>query len=126
MRPVLQNGLPTLHLDLNDVQVELFESKEEHMMQLYCSRYLSNTYRFHPRMMRMCYANPPISQLSKILTKIALEGARMVLCSPNWGTTREDAYYRWLLDHMTVERTELADGPIYVNEAPYHTKPVPE
>ena len=31
-------------VDLNEVQVELFASKEQHMMQLYCSRYLNNAY----------------------------------------------------------------------------------
>ena len=42
--------------------------------------------------MGLCYANPPFSQLSKVLTKIALEGARVVLCTPHWGTTGENAY----------------------------------
>ena len=37
VRPVLENGLAALHLDLNDVQVELFASQEQHMMQLYGS-----------------------------------------------------------------------------------------
>ena len=42
VRPVLENGLPALQLDLNEVQVELFASKTQHMIQLYCSRYMSN------------------------------------------------------------------------------------
>ena len=53
------------------------------MMQLYCSRYLNNAYRFYSRSMGLCYANPPLSQLSKVFTKIALEGARVVLYTPN-------------------------------------------
>ena len=52
------------------------------MMQLYCSRYLNNAYRFYWRLMRLCYPNPPFSQLAKVLTKIALKGARVVLCTP--------------------------------------------
>ena len=32
--------------------------------------------------MGLCYANPPFSQLAKVLTKIALKGARVVLCTP--------------------------------------------
>ena len=35
--PVLENGLAALQVDLKEVQVELFASKELHMMQLYCS-----------------------------------------------------------------------------------------
>ena len=34
------------------------------MMQLYCSRYLNNAYRFYWRSMRLCYPNPPFSQLA--------------------------------------------------------------
>ena len=34
------------------------------------------------RSMRLCYPNPPFSQLARVLTKIALKGARVVLCTP--------------------------------------------
>ena len=47
VRPVLENGLAALQVDLNEVQVELFASKEQHMMQLYCSWYLSDAHRFY-------------------------------------------------------------------------------
>ena len=47
VRPVLENGLAALQVDLNEVQVESFASKEQHMMQLYCSRYLNIAYRFY-------------------------------------------------------------------------------
>ena len=52
------------------------------MMQLYCSRYLNNACRFYWRSMRLCYPHPPFSQLAKVLTQIALKGARVVLCTP--------------------------------------------
>ena len=124
--PVLENGLAALQVDLNEVQVELFASKEQHMMQLYCSRYLNNAYRFYWRSMGFCYDNPPFCQLAKVLTKIALEGARVVLCTPDWGTIGEHAYWRRLLDRMTVERTEHPNGPIYVPEDSQETMPAPE
>ena len=47
VQPVLENGLAALQVDLNEVQVEMFASKEHHMMQLYCSSYLNNAYRFY-------------------------------------------------------------------------------
>ena len=72
MRRVLENGLAALQVDLNEVQVELFASKEQDTMQLYCLRYLNNTYRFYWRLIRLCYANRSFSKLSKLLTKIAL------------------------------------------------------
>ena len=33
----------------------------------------------------MAYGNPRFSELGKVLTKVALERSRMVLCSPDWG-----------------------------------------
>ena len=63
--------------------------------------------------MPLCDANPPFSQLAKVVTKIALEGARVIRCTPNCGTTGEHAYWRRLLDHMTVVGTEFPNGPIY-------------
>ena len=95
-------------------------------MQLYCSRYLHNAYRFFWKTMGLCYANPRFSQLAKVLTKIALEGARAVLCTPDWRTTGEQACWRGLLDHMTVGRTEIPNGLIYVPEDSQETMPAPE
>ena len=59
--------------------MELFNSNEQHMMQLYGSRYLNNTYCFYSRAMVVCWANPLLSQLAQALSKIALEGARVML-----------------------------------------------
>ena len=42
LRPVLENGLAARQVDLTEDQVELFASKEQHMMRLYCSQYLNN------------------------------------------------------------------------------------
>ena len=116
VRPVLDKGPGTLQVDLNEVQVGLFPSKEQHMRQLFCSRYLNNAYRFYWRSMRLCYANPPFSKPARVLTKIALGGARVRLCTSDWGTRGEQAYWRQLLDCMTVGRTEFPNGPIYVPE----------
>ena len=79
VRPILENGLAALQVDLNEIHLELFASKEQHMMQLYCSRYLKNTYRFYWRSVGLCYANPPFTQLANVLTKIVLDGARVIL-----------------------------------------------
>ena len=126
VRPVLENGLAALQVDLNEVQVELFASKEQHMMQLYCLRYLNNAYCFYWRSMGLCYANPPFSRLARVLAKIALEGARVILCTPDWGTTGEHTYWKRLLDGMIVGRAELPKGPIYVPKDSQETMPAPE
>ena len=66
--------------------------------------------------MGLAYANPPFSLLAKVLTEIAYEGGRVVMCTPDWGCSRQHAYWRRLLDRMTVGRVQLPDGPIYVPE----------
>ena len=76
--------------------------------------------------MGLCYANPPFSQVAKVLTKIALEGARVVLCTPEWGSTWEHAYWRRLQDRMTLGKTGLPNGPIYVFDDSQETMPAPE
>ena len=71
---VLENGLLALQVNLNEIQVELFASQQQHIMQLYCSKHLSNAFRFFWKAMGLAYANPPFSLLAKVLTKIAYEG----------------------------------------------------
>ena len=66
--------------------------------------------------MGLAYANPPFSLLAKVLTKIAYEGGRVVMCTPDWGCSGEHAYWRRMLYRMTVGRVQLPDGPIYVPE----------
>ena len=46
--------------------------------------------------------------------KFAIERARVVLRTPDWGTRGKYAYWRRLLDRMTVGGTEHPNGPIYV------------
>ena len=52
--------------------------------------------------MELCYANSPFSQLAKELIKIALEGARVVLCTPEWATAGKHAFLRRLLHYMKI------------------------
>ena len=49
----------------------------------------------------------------------------MILCTPDWGTTGDHAYWRRLLDRITTGITELPNGPIYVPEDSQETMPTP-
>ena len=115
-RHVLENGLAALQVNLDEIQVELFASQQQHIMQLYCSKHLNKAFRFFWKAMGLAYANPPFSLLAKVLTKIAYEGGRVVMCTPDWGCCGEHAYWRRMLDRMTVGGVQLPDGPIYVLE----------
>ena len=96
--------------------MELFASHQQHIMQLYCSKHLKNAFRFFWKAMGLAYANPPLSLLAKVLTKITYEGGRVFMCTPDWGCAGEHAYWRRLLHRMTVGRVQLPDGLIYVPE----------
>ena len=113
-RHVLENGLAALQVSVHEMQVELFASQQQHIMQLYCSKHLNNAFRFFWKAMGLAYANPPFSLLAKVLTKIAYEGGRVVMCTPDWGCSGENAYWRRMLDQMAVGTVQLPDGPIYV------------
>ena len=70
-RHVFENGLAALQVTLNEIQVELFASQQQHIMQLHCSKHLNNAFRFFWKAMGLECANPPFSLLAKVLTKIA-------------------------------------------------------
>ena len=115
-RHVLENGLAALQVNLDVIQVELFASRQQHIMQLYCSKHLNNAFLFFWKAMGLAYANPPFSLFAKVLTKFAYQGGRVVMCTPDWGCSGEHAYWRRILDRMTVGRVRLPEGPIYVPE----------
>ena len=105
---VLENGLAALPVSLDKIQVELFASQQQHIMQFYCSKHVNNAICFFWKAIRLAYANPPFSLLVKVLTKIAYEGGRVVMCTPDWGSAGEHAYWRQLLDQMTALGTHFA------------------
>ena len=115
-RHLLENGLAALQVSLDEIQVELFASQQQHIMQLYCSKHMNKAFRFFWKAMGLAYANPPISLLAKVLTKIAYEGGRVDICTPDWGCSGEHPFWCELLDRMAVGRVQLPYGPIYVPE----------
>ena len=106
--------------------MELFASQQQHLMQLYCSKNLNNAFRFFWKAMGLVYANPSFSLLAKVLTKIAYEGGRVVMCTSDWGCSGGHTYWRRLLDRMTVGRVQLPHSPIYVPEDSHTAIQAPE
>ena len=84
---VLDQGLSGLGYSREDLNVELFASDKQQVLHLYCSKGKDCCYKFYwPSFWMACW-NPRFSELGKVLTKVALERSRMVLCSPDcpWG-----------------------------------------
>ena len=103
-----------MQVSLDDIQVELFASRHQHAMKFFCSKHLNNAFRFFWKAIGVAYANPPLSLLAKVLTKIVYQEGRVVLCTPD--CFGKNTYWRHLLDRMTVGIAQLPEGPIYVPE----------
>ena len=95
---VLDQGLKELEYSREDLNVELFSSDKQHVLDLACSKGENCCYKFYWPSFRMAYGNPRFSELGKVLTKVALERFLMVLCSPDWGAHGGNEYWRTLLD----------------------------
>ena len=89
---VLDEGLSELGYSREDLNVELFASDKQHVLDLYCSKGTNCCYKFYWPPFGMAYGNQRFSQLGKVLTKVALERSRMVLCSPDWGAHGGNEY----------------------------------
>ena len=62
----------------------------------------------------MAYGGPRFSELGKVLTKVALQRSRMVVCPPDWGAHRGNEYYRSLLEKLMLTSSQLPEDAIYV------------
>ena len=114
MGEVLDQGLKELGYSREDLSVELFASDKQHVLDLYCSKGKNCSYKFYWPSFGMAYGNPRFRELGKVLTKVALERSRMVLCSPDWGAHGGNEYWRNLLDRLTISSVRLPDEAIYV------------
>ena len=68
------------------------------------------------------WANPPFSQLSKVVTKLCLEPTRMILVHPDW----VDQYWSPLLRDITLSRVQIPSGtPVFVTDRKKKPLPAP-
>ena len=111
---VLDQGLKELGYSREYLSVELFASDKQHVLDLYCSKGQSCSYKLYWPSFGMAYGNPRFSELGKVLTKVALERSRMVLCSPDLGAHGGNEYWRNLVDRLTISSVRLSDEAIYV------------
>ena len=94
--------------------MQLFASDKQHVLDLYFSKGKNCCCKFYSPSFGMTYWNPRFSELGNVLTEVALERSRMVLCSPDRGAHGGNEYCRTLLDKLTLTSIQLPDGTIYV------------
>lgn len=101
-----------------NLEVDLFAGPKNNQVHLFCSKQIS-AWKFNWRKLThnahegWLWANPPFSKLAKAITKVALEGVRVIMVTPDWGASGQNAYWRQLLDRLTVQRTVLSQIPLY-------------
>ena len=111
---VLDQGPKEPGYSRDDLNVELFASDKQHVLDLYCSKGKNCCYRFYWPSFGTAYGNPRFSEPGRVLTKVAVERSRIVLCSPDWGAHGGNEYWRTVLDKLTITSIHLPDGAIYV------------
>ena len=111
---VLDQGLKALGYSREDLNVELFASDKQHVLDLHCSKGKNCCCKFYCPSFGIAYGNQRFSELGKVLTKVALERSRMILCCPGWGALGGNEYWRTLLDKLTLTSIQLPDDAIYV------------
>ena len=79
---VLDKGQNELGYSREDLNVELFASDKQHVLDLYFSKGQNGCHKFYWRSFGMADRNTRFSELGGVLTKVALQRSRMVLCSP--------------------------------------------
>ena len=114
LEDVLDQGLKEFRCSWEDLNIELFASDKQHVLDLYCSNGKHCCYTFYWPSFRMAYGSPRFSKLGKVLTKVALEPSCMVLCSPDLGAHEGNEYWRTLLHKLTLTSIQLPDNAIYV------------
>ena len=111
---VVDQRLKQLGYSREDQNVELFASDKQRVLDIYCSKGKNCCNKFYWPCFGKAYGNPRFSELGKVLTKVALERSRKVLCSPDWGAHEGNEYWRTLLDKLTRTSIQLPDDAIYV------------
>ena len=95
--------------------IKLFANHVNADGELYCWRQGNSAWWYSWRDLgrwKYLYANPPFSQMEKVLTKVALEGARVILVVPEEGKWMKKAW-RELLTKLTITQVRLPDVPMY-------------
>jgi hypothetical protein len=99
-------------LDINPVRltIDLFANHKNAQEVLYCTR--ENSAFFYdwssliPSTSSLLWANPPFSQLDRVLTKVAMESVQIVIVTPDWG----DCPWRQLLEKLSVSQVQVPSG----------------
>lgn len=93
-------------------EVDMFASLKNRNEEMFCS-IENSAWNYSFKRLGLGWANPPFGCIRKLLTKVALEEADMIVLTPDW----PDKNWSGLLESLTVRRVSLPrDMPLYIPE----------
>jgi hypothetical protein len=114
-----------LEVQKEKVAIDLFANYMNHQEPLFCTRKNSAFFYDWRKLSKedgYIWANPPFSQLDKVLVKIALEPCSMLLVTPNWPNC---AWMRVLEKLASRQSFIPAETPVYRGDASSKVLPPP-
>ena len=120
-----KKSLQELEVPKQQINIDLFANHNNNQEALYCTRQ-NNAFWYSWSELsnfgeNILWANPPFSQLDKVMTKLAMEeNCKMVIVTPNW----QGDYWMRILEKISLRQTKLpADANLYKGD--WDQKPLP-
>ena len=120
-----KRSLQELEVPKQKINIDLFANHNNNQESMYCTRQ-NNAFWYDWSELsndgdEVLWANPPFSQLDKVLTKIAMEeNCKMVIVTPNW----QGDYWMRILEKLSLKQMCLpARAPVYKGD--WDKKPLP-
>lgn len=106
-----ESVLQDLQVPKCKIAIDVFANHYNHQEAEYFTRQNSAFYYDWSKLLgedQVLWANPPFSQLEKVVTKVAIEPCKMVLVTPNWPSTS----WTRILEKLAIKRTIIPEGTI--------------
>eukprot|EP00669_Euglena_mutabilis_P000332 TRINITY_DN1049_c0_g3_i2.p3 TRINITY_DN1049_c0_g3~~TRINITY_DN1049_c0_g3_i2.p3 ORF type:complete len:152 (+),score=3.51 TRINITY_DN1049_c0_g3_i2:2268-2723(+) len=98
--------LEALGVDPRDIKIDLFANHKNHTRELYCRKETSAFLFDWSKLDSLLWANPPWTQLLKVIVKCCLNPCKLILTHPKW----EDQSWYQLLKKVAVQTVEVPPG----------------
>ena len=106
--------LRELEIPKTAITLDVFANHQNHQEPKYLTRE-NSAWRYNWQKLlandsQFLWANPPFSQISKVVRKLCMEPTKMILVHPDW----QDQYSSPLLKKISVARVEIPSGiPVF-------------
>jgi len=104
--PAKARSFGGLGSDPRDIKINLFANHKNHTRECYCRKETSASLFEWSKMDSLMWANPPLTQLLKVIGKSCLNPCKLVLTHPKW---EEKSGYK-LVKKVAAQTVEVPSG----------------